>query len=162
MAKPGSKFEKQLTLFFSFGLFELSFRAADEKQSLDGDFSICCEGNTNQISPFNDGKQCVTFPLNVSNMIFIFPQSLSIICLFQTCLVDHFVCWFFDDSFYNHINLTDEKRKYYMKIFNEISTTVIYKPDFADYESSPTSAIVFKSRCLLLEFTLYRFERLYC
>lgn len=49
-----------------------------------------------------------------------------------------------------------------MKIFNEISTTVIYKPDFADYESSPTSAIVFKSRCLLLEFTLYRFERLYC
>lgn len=51
---------------------------------------------------------------------------------------------FFDDFFYNHIiNLTDEKRKYYMKIFNEISTT-IYKPDFSDYESSPTSAIVFK------------------
>lgn len=30
-----------------------------------------------------------------------------------------------------------------MKIFNEISTT-IYKPDFFDYESSPTSTIVFK------------------
>lgn len=30
-----------------------------------------------------------------------------------------------------------------MKIFNDISTT-IYKPDFSDYESSPTSAIVFK------------------
>lgn len=90
-------------------------------------------------------ENSVTFPLNVSNMIFIFPQSLSIICLFQTCHVDHFVCWFFWRLFfYNHIiNLTDEKRKYYMKIFNETSTT-IYKPDFFDFESSPTSAIVLK------------------
>lgn len=45
-------------------------------------------------------ENSVTFPLNVSNMIFIFPQSLSIICLFQTIFehVDHFVN-FFDDSF---------------------------------------------------------------